>query len=65
MATVTLEEYESAREEYLGWCKECQDWTGTEVEPDACGYECPQCEQPTVYGAEEALICGHLKIAED
>ncbi len=39
----------------IGLCIKC----GNEqygVEPDARGYECDECEEPTVYGAPELLI---------
>lgn len=26
------------------------------VEPDACGYECEECGEPAVYGAEELAL---------
>lgn len=40
-----------------GFCVKC----GAEaygVEPDAHGYECEQCGEPGVYGAEELLLMG-------
>jgi predicted RNA-binding Zn-ribbon protein involved in translation (DUF1610 family) len=39
----------------IGFCRVC----GTEVdgvEPDARGYECPECGAQEVYGAEELLL---------
>ena len=47
-----------------GFCLAC----GAEaegVEPDARRYTCESCEAPKVYGLEELLMMGLLKIAED
>ncbi len=44
-------------EDYTGFCIKC----GAErdsCEPDAREYECYECEEHTVYGAEELLIMG-------
>ena len=38
----------------LGLCVKCGG-----VEPDARGYECDDCGEPTVYGAEELLLQYH------
>jgi Zn finger protein HypA/HybF involved in hydrogenase expression len=46
---------------YEGWCVNCGEWTHDSCEPDACKYECPACEQPTCYGAEELVIQGMVK----
>lgn len=43
-------------DDYSGWCTHCGDWTHDSCEPDAHEYECPVCENPTCYGAEELLI---------
>jgi Zn finger protein HypA/HybF involved in hydrogenase expression len=44
-----------------GWCIKCGDWTHDCCEPDAHKYECPVCEQPTCYGAEELVIQGMVR----
>ncbi len=44
------------RSNYIGFCTECQDWTREMTEPDATGYDCPDCEQKTVIGAEMFLM---------
>jgi len=49
---------EEAIESYQGWCTNCQAFTHDSAEPDAREYECPDCGQRTVFGAEEALIMG-------
>jgi hypothetical protein len=38
-----------------GLCLTCGN-EQTNVEPDARGYECEACGEPTVYGAEELLL---------
>jgi predicted RNA-binding Zn-ribbon protein involved in translation (DUF1610 family) len=39
----------------LGYCLACGAENGP-VEPDARGYECAECGEHKVYGAEELLI---------
>ena len=51
-------EYVEATESYTGWCKACKKFTRGCTEPDAEDYDCPECEQNTVIGAENALIEG-------
>jgi Zn finger protein HypA/HybF involved in hydrogenase expression len=43
-------------DDYEGWCTRCNDWTHDSCEPDAEYYECPNCDQPTCFGAEQLLI---------
>lgn len=61
-ARLTLEEYRRYRDDYVGYCTTCRDWTHDSAEPDAREYECPVCEQPTVYGAEEAFLLGTIVV---
>lgn len=56
----SLEEIEEAIESNQGWCRNCQAFTHDSAEPDARGYECPDCGKKSVFGAEEALIMGTL-----
>jgi Zn finger protein HypA/HybF involved in hydrogenase expression len=58
---VAQSEYEAATEAYTGWCTTCCAFTRECTEPDAEGYDCPQCEKPTVMGAENALIAGLIE----
>ena len=56
---VTLDQILAAIEadDNLGFCVSC----GSEaygVEPDAREYECEECGEPQVYGADELLIMG-------
>jgi hypothetical protein len=53
---VAMEDYDSACENYVGWCTACRGFTTDSVEPDAERYVCDVCEKQTVYGAEMALV---------
>jgi len=53
----TLEQIEEAMESYIGFCTECGAERET-CEPDAREYECEECGEASVYGAEELLIMG-------
>lgn len=54
--TLTMEEFEGYADTHAGYCKVCEDITHDCCEPDAHGYECPVCGNPSVYGMEECLI---------
>lgn len=60
-----IENADSFRElsgEMTGWCLAC----GTEaygVEPDARRYTCESCGAPFVFGLEELLMMGLVKLA--
>jgi len=59
MLTITIEQYEEARDDYMGFCLSC----GAErecCEPDARGYICDECGKSKVYGAEEILMMGRV-----
>jgi Zn finger protein HypA/HybF involved in hydrogenase expression len=56
MATVSLEEYETAVDLYQGWCTDCKQFTRDQTEPDAEGYDCPVCEEDKVIGAEQGMM---------
>lgn len=65
-ATVTMAEYRLYRNEYWGFCTACQEWTEVGgVEPDAREYQCPVCDEATVYGADEALMMELVDVIED
>lgn len=59
---VDLSDYEYAVENYEGWCTTCESFTRPMTEPDINpgeeGYECPECDNNTVAGAEQALLLG-------
>jgi len=42
-----------------GFCTACGH-EACEVEPDAHEYECENCGEPAVYGAEELIVAGHI-----
>ena len=56
----TIEEIETHIETDEGWCIYCGKWKHDCCEPDASEYECPECEQNTVYHAEELVIQGFV-----
>lgn len=62
---ISLLEYEEALDQYMGWCTACQALTRENTEPDAEGYDCPECGQDTVMGVEEALVTEELEVSED
>ena len=60
------EEYQDLADGYAGYCRVCDEVTeDSGVESDARGYECPECEQETLMGIEEALLEGHLEVGEE
>tara|TARA_R110000824_G_scaffold169276_1_gene346390 strand:- start:207 stop:401 length:195 start_codon:yes stop_codon:yes gene_type:complete len=60
--TISEDEYLEAVDGMAGFCIKCKDFTKDCVEPDAAKYECPACEQKTVYGTEDCLIMGFITI---
>lgn len=62
---LTTARYEEAQENNEGFCTRCETFTCDDVEPDADGYDCPECQNPTVMGAENALIYEHLEITDE
>lgn len=58
MLSPTIEEIREAIDSYTGWCTHCKKFTRSMTESDAREYDCPDCGQNTVFGAEEALIMG-------
>lgn len=55
---------ESMYDGNTGICLSCGSTTDG-VEPDARKYKCESCGEFSVYGLEEALLMGMLKIIED
>lgn len=63
---MTAEQYQLHREEYDGYCIECNDITNYgEVEPDAMEYECEDCGENSVMGMCNALMCDYIEFVED
>ena len=61
---VSMADYRDAVESYMGWCSECRAFTRDCTEPDAVGYDCPDCGQGGVVGAEGALLTGLIVLVE-
>ena len=64
MKTITLSEYDDARDSHLGWCPTCEEFARDSTEPDADGYDCPDCGGQRVVGAEQALLLGLVEIGD-
>lgn len=65
VSKVSVEDYNEAVDQYLGWCTNCEDFTRDSTEPDAAEYDCPECEENSVIGAENALLEGIIIFAEE
>lgn len=63
-ARISMSDYEEATEAYMGWCPVCAAFTRECTEPDAEGYDCPECEEHKVIGAENAMIMGAFEIGD-
>ena len=59
---ISEDEWHRHLDVYHGFCTHCQAWTADNVESDARKYVCPECQNSTVLGAEEALISGAIII---
>lgn len=59
---ISEEEFWDFANSYEGYCSSCEDFTRLTTEPDARNYDCPECGQNTVCGAEEALVEGLICI---
>lgn len=55
----SLELIEEGIEESLGFCTACGAERGF-CEPDATEYECDECGEFAVFGAEELLVMGRV-----
>lgn len=61
MIKMTFARFETATENYLGFCVTCGR-SRKHCEPDAREYPCAKCKTNTVYGAEELLIIGEIEL---
>ena len=59
---ITEEEYFNATESYIGYCPGCDEFTRECTEPDAEDYDCPECGNDSVVGAEQALLLGLIEL---
>jgi hypothetical protein len=57
--------YRNALENNQGWCKNCNKFTGEDIEPDAEGEDCEECGEDSVVGAETALTLELFEIVEE
>ena len=60
--TIDVETYQEMCDSYTGFCTNCKDFTRECTEPDAEDYDCPECEQNTVVGTEQALVLGLITV---
>lgn len=59
---MTIEEYQEHSEDSFGYCTTCKCMIECDfIEPDAHHYLCPECNQKTLMGLEEALIEGFVQ----
>ena len=58
--TFTLEQIQEAQEAQAGYCVNCGAWRDS-CEPDARRYECEECGEAAVYGAEELVLMGLVR----
>lgn len=61
---LTEEAYFQFSEGYGGFCVACGD-EAQPVEPDARNYRCESCGEHSVFGAEELLIRGIIRLTGD
>ena len=62
MLTLTYSQFAHASDQFEGYCTHCKALTRYHTEPDAEGYDCPDCERLTVMGIDQALIYGLIDI---
>jgi hypothetical protein len=48
-----------------GGCTSCGNVQYGGVEPDARKYKCECCGKNTLYGLEELLVAGHLRVEDE
>jgi hypothetical protein len=63
MISMAYDEYLSGNEGAMGFCLACKA-EAYGVEPDAREYRCEACGQCRVFGCEELLMMGELKIVD-
>lgn len=62
---LTEEQYEEAVENDAGYCTECQDLRGSDVDPETDGDECPECHNDTLIGLDQALSRSEIEIEDE
>ncbi len=63
MKAFSISESELWGDSFEGICINCGNRQHG-VEPDAENYSCEACESRSVYGLEQAVICGHVRVTE-
>ena len=63
MRSFTISEPELWEDSFEGICLNCGNRQHG-VEPDAENYSCESCGSKSVYGLEQAVICGFVGITE-
>ena len=58
--TFTMQQIEEASNLQAGYCLGCGTMRDC-CEPDARAYECEECHEHSVYGAEQLLIMGRVQ----
>lgn len=59
------EEFQGLDEDSCGLCIRCGEIEVGSVEPDARKYTCDACDENGVYGAQELLMMGLIRITEE
>lgn len=62
--TITTDEYLEHSQDNDGYCTSCGEFSCGGVEPDAEGYECPNCGEMTLMGTEQAFLTGDITVEE-
>lgn len=62
---MTTERFQECQDDNSGYCTSCDAITSSDVEPDAEGYHCEECQNETVMGVENALILEHIEVTDD
>lgn len=63
--TMHPEEFSGLDDDCCGLCIRCGETAVGTVEPDARKYECEYCDENGVYGAQELLMMGIIRITEE
>lgn len=60
-----FEEFTGLDEDNCGLCIRCGESTIGGVEPDARKYNCESCDENGVYGMQELLMMGLIRVTEE